>query len=112
MQVLGNALAALGLACIPLSSPDAAGVAQDPAREDAFICNLNVRSSAGLLNVLYVQCLCPVPCDLCRVICQLSLVYHAYWHVPWTLCSIPCTLRPVTLCHAFFNKVGRPSASQ
>ena len=46
-QVLERALGALGLATIPLNSPDAVGVAQDPARQDAFICNLQVRPVPG-----------------------------------------------------------------
>ena len=41
-QVLSRALEALGLAFVPVDSPDAAGVDQNPAQEDAFMCNMQV----------------------------------------------------------------------
>ena len=41
-QVLSRALEALGLGIVPVDSPDAAGVAENPAREDAFMCNMQV----------------------------------------------------------------------
>jgi hypothetical protein len=45
-QVLSRALEALGLAFVPVDSPDAAGVAEAPAREDAFMCNMQVHAHA------------------------------------------------------------------
>ena len=47
--MLSRALEALGLGLVPLDSPDAAGVAENPAREDAFMCNMQVShaSAAG-----------------------------------------------------------------
>ena len=44
-QVLSRALEALGLGLVPLDSPEAAGVAENPAREDAFMCNMQVREA-------------------------------------------------------------------
>ncbi len=44
-QVLSVALEAFQLTIHPITSPEMKGVAEEPTREDAFICNLEVRSA-------------------------------------------------------------------
>ena len=45
-QVLSKAMEVWGLAVIPLSHPEVRGAAQEPDRENAFICNYRVCAGA------------------------------------------------------------------
>lgn len=45
-QVLSKALEVWGLSATPITSPDMRGVAEEPQREVAFICNLEVGTAS------------------------------------------------------------------
>lgn len=87
-QVLSRGLEALGLGLVPLDSPDAAGVAENPAREDAFMCNMQVRSARHMHSALtrVVKASCPfhsfgVYGPRCRTLHKFLSISHRFLFV-------------------------------